>query len=297
MKKIPDIIKITCWGDSLTEGMAMPEDKTYPAQLNKMLGDGYQVLNGGDGGENSFTISARQGARDLYAAKDIIFESGVMSVDIGTDGDGLDFASKDGAQRLKMLGWLGHQIDMTDIVIDGNDYKLKFKNGGYDWSHRNNEFILTRSEGIDTKITICKGTPIYLSGRESSDIQIYYAGCNNKPPYNTSEAIISDIKAMISFHGSDKYLVIIPHWSDAHDSAFVEEFGRRAINLRMASIKYGLEHEKLPKTDDDAELMARGSMPVSLRYKNDKNEVHLNENGYHFFAHIIYERGAELGLW
>ncbi|MGN0889076.1 MAG: hypothetical protein ACI4UY_09375 [Kiritimatiellia bacterium] len=52
---------VLCWGDSVTEGMAMPRDKAYPAQLQKLLGSGYRVLNGGDGGEDTVTIMARQG--------------------------------------------------------------------------------------------------------------------------------------------------------------------------------------------------------------------------------------------
>lgn len=38
-------------------------------------------------------------------------------------------------------------------------------------------------------------------------------------------------------------------------------------------------------------------MPASLRYKNKADEVHLNEKGYHFLAHLIYERGKLLGMW
>ena len=51
--------RILCWGDSVTEGMAMPRGKDYPAQLEALLGFGYRVFNSGDGGENSVTILAR----------------------------------------------------------------------------------------------------------------------------------------------------------------------------------------------------------------------------------------------
>ncbi len=290
-------IKVSCWGDSLTEGMAMPQGKSYPAQLGKLLGDGCLVLNGGDGGENSFTIAARQGAYALYTTRDISFAAGCAFADIGTDGSGLDFASADGERKLKLLGWLGHDISMRSITINGNVYTLEFKNGKYDWSHRNNEFILTRSENTDRELTVPKGSQVFLSGREGSDIQIYYAGANNKPPYNTSAAIIADIKAMAARHGNGKYLVIMPHWTDLHDSAFVEEFGDRAINLRMESVENGLAYECLAKTEEDDELMAKGLVPASLRYKNDKGELHLNEYGYHFLAHLVYNRGQSLGLW
>ncbi len=297
IKKSVSEMKITCWGDSLTEGMGMPLGKSYPEQLGQMLGEGYRVFNGGDGGETSFAIAARQGGQALYAAKDIVFPCGVRSADIGTDGTGLDLATIDGEQRLVMLGWLGHDIDMTTVTADGKAYTLAFKNGSYDWSHRNNAFILTRTDHIDTEVTIRKGTRVYLSGSEDSDIQIYYAGANNKAPYNTSSAIIADINAMIAHHGSDKYLVVMPHWTKAHDQAFAEAFGSRAVKIRAESIENGLAYEGLSATDDDVELMAQGLVPASLRHQNKKNEIHFNENGYHFLAHLVYERGHALKFW
>ena len=40
----------------------MPCGKDYPVRLQALLGADYLVLNSGDGGENSITIPARQGA-------------------------------------------------------------------------------------------------------------------------------------------------------------------------------------------------------------------------------------------
>ena len=57
--------RVLCWGDSVTEGMAMPRGKDYPSRLQALLGPGYEVLNSGDGGENTVTIPARQGAVPL----------------------------------------------------------------------------------------------------------------------------------------------------------------------------------------------------------------------------------------
>ena len=55
-----DIKKIICWGDSITEGMAMTPRETYPARLQELLGERFKVLNSGDGGEDAVTIPVRQ---------------------------------------------------------------------------------------------------------------------------------------------------------------------------------------------------------------------------------------------
>ena len=51
-----------------------------------------------------------------------------------------------------------------------------------------------------------------------------------------------------------------------------------------------------PKPEDESAIGA-GNVPPALRYQNEPSNVHLNEYGYDFLAHLIYERGKELGFW
>lgn len=43
-------IKVACVGDSITEGVGAPLEKSYPAQLAQLLGDAYEVKNFGNSG-------------------------------------------------------------------------------------------------------------------------------------------------------------------------------------------------------------------------------------------------------
>lgn len=55
---------IVAMGDSLTEGLGVPEEKAYPALLQKVLRDkgyGYQVVNAGISGETSSGARSRIG--------------------------------------------------------------------------------------------------------------------------------------------------------------------------------------------------------------------------------------------
>lgn len=45
-----DKIKVACVGDSITQGVGAPADKSYPVQLRMLLGDGYEVKNFGNSG-------------------------------------------------------------------------------------------------------------------------------------------------------------------------------------------------------------------------------------------------------
>ena len=75
--------QIVCWGDSLTSPhtgngikgkvkMMNKNDLAYPEYLQDMLGDEYEIVNGGVGGENTLTIMARQGAYPMRLAHDIV---------------------------------------------------------------------------------------------------------------------------------------------------------------------------------------------------------------------------------
>lgn len=79
---------VVCWGDSLTAPQGnesglkgfikkvLGKDMSYPFWLQGLLGDEYDVINAGVGGENTLTIMARQGAYPMRLAHDVtIFSS------------------------------------------------------------------------------------------------------------------------------------------------------------------------------------------------------------------------------
>jgi lysophospholipase L1-like esterase len=46
----PSRVKVACVGDSITQGVGAPGGKSYPKQLEALLGDGYEVGNFGNSG-------------------------------------------------------------------------------------------------------------------------------------------------------------------------------------------------------------------------------------------------------
>ena len=109
--------RVLCWGDSVTEGMAMPRGKDYPAQLQSLLGEGYRVLNSGDGGENSVTIPVRQGAYRIVTADAITFPAGETTVTIGDAFDN-GFHTIAG-EKIMLTAALGRMIPVNPVEIGG----------------------------------------------------------------------------------------------------------------------------------------------------------------------------------
>ena len=268
--------RILCWGDSVTEGMAMPKGKDYPSRLEELLGDGYKVFNSGDGGENSITIPARQGAVKLATAEAITFPAGETTVKVGDASDN-GFHTPAG-EKIMLTAALGRKIPVNPVKIGKDEYKLSFQ--GFRWNSPTNKIsyalMLSRSDGSAAKaVTIPAGTPVKFASVDAvpgAYCEIFFMGANGGWGKDVS-TLVSQIRAMIARRGEKKpYLVIVPYWkrfTQEQKDAFKAAFGRHAVEF--------------PVED-------------SLCYKN-RPDVHLNENGYALLAKLLHERGAELGYW
>ena len=272
----PSPRRILCWGDSVTEGMGMPRGKDYPGQLAALLGPGYEVFNSGDGGENSVTISARQGAVSLTTAAPIAFPAGERAVQIGDATDN-GFRTPAG-EKLKLTNPLGRAIPVNPVEIGSKSYTISLRD--FHWNTATNPITYTlwleRGEG-DTAAerTIPAGTPVTFASVATvpdAYCEIVFMGANGGWG-NDVEKLIAQIRAMIARRGEDRpYLVIVPYWRSfpqEKKDAFKAAFGRHAVEFPVEP---------------------------SLCFKN-RLDVHLNEQGYALLASLLHERGVELGYW
>ncbi|MBR4258591.1 MAG: hypothetical protein IKQ17_06140 [Kiritimatiellae bacterium] len=270
----PAVRNVLCWGDSVTEGMAMPRGKDYPARLEALLGDGYKVFNSGDGGENTITIPARQGAVSLKTAAPIAFSAGEAAVQIGDANDN-GFHTPAG-EKIKLTAALGRKIPVNPVKIGKDSYKLSFRD--FRWNSPTNKISytlwLSRDESRAQQ-TIPAGTPVKFASADAvpgAYCEIFFMGANGGWGKDV-DTLISQIRAMVARRGEDKpYLVIVPYWrgfKPEQKATFKAAFGRHAVEF--------------PVED-------------SLCFKN-RPDVHLNENGYALLAQLLHERGAELGYW
>lgn len=283
---------ILCWGDSITEGMAM-WDKSYPAVLQSLLGNEFKVINAGDGGENTVTIMARQGALKLFTENEIVFQKGEDTVVIGNQENNGFVSAND--EKIALTALLGNQLPVNDITICGEKFTLKLKE--FSWTPITYTAVLTR-ENSDKTFKIPKGSQVVLNHSKISrngGIDIYLMGADDgfdKSP----QKLIDQFKLMVNYHRSDRFIIIAPFWTKDYDEALEEAFPDHIVYFRKMACENGHEFEGLVATQEDLERISLGRTPPSLCYKN-KPDVHLNEYGYHFLAHLVYEKGKELNLF
>lgn len=78
------IIKVACIGDSITKGygLANPDEESYPAQLQKLLGDEWEVRNFGANGRTllRYTLAPYSATDECWAALDYCADIAIIGL-------------------------------------------------------------------------------------------------------------------------------------------------------------------------------------------------------------------------
>lgn len=81
----PDLIKVACIGDSITNGHGLGTESFYPTQLNKMLGEQYVVLNCGESGATMQSKSYKPYWEEKDLSNVFAFKPDVVTIMLGTN--------------------------------------------------------------------------------------------------------------------------------------------------------------------------------------------------------------------
>ncbi len=300
---------ILCWGDSLTQGAYMPNDSfEYPGILQSLVGDSYTVRNGGYGGDSSFSIMTRQGSETVTTKEPIVFADGVDTVTIGHRERGMGLLLSDGTEMTKlniqMATLSGSPMDITinPVTIGDAQYELGISFEGYDQKVDGQYYITLKRNSTTGAFTIPAGTPVVFSNNtitKDAHVNIFLMGANDAIKDDPAKiaALVERYKKAIAYTGSDNYIVIIPFSSAAYDAPFKEAFGDKALPFRELAIANGLQAEGITPTATDEKTINEGLVPASLHYRKNPKDIHLNEQGNHFLATCVYEKGKALGYW
>lgn len=278
----PDIV---CWGDSMTAG-AGGNGTTYPGVLKTLMqnaGSTANTYNMGVGGETSPTICARQGGNPFL----INVTGGIIPASTTPVTVTLEQINGETVRPLLQgsTTWTG--------VLDGIAGVLNLvEPSGSSASWQADNYYTFARTAAGTQITIDRPKPFYLdvAAPRLGDIHIIWIGQNGP---STARAI-SDAKAIIQrMQALDKrYLVISkPTSTDADDSLFFAEFGRRFVAARKYLVQYGLQDAGITPTAQDNTDIANGIVPTSLR----ADAVHWTAQGYTILANLLFNRIKELG--
>ncbi len=278
---------VICFGDSITEGMAMPQGASYPSVLGEHLKEQFKVLNAGVGGETSYTICSRANALPFTVTKDIVFEKGELEY----VSDYKIFSGINGEEIKYRYGWMGHDLPITNLFIDGKPYTLRFDRKG---NEEKDGYVLCRENSSEKEvITVGKRIEFdYSKIYKSCYCTVLLQGANDTLP---TETIIERYKKIEALN--DRFIAIIPHYRDDDSQLFYNAFGKRCVNLReyckqKVWIDYGIE-----KDENDIKCINDGILSSRFTYKNNYRDAHLNELGYKILADLVYQKGKELEFW
>lgn len=313
--------EIVCWGDSLTAPHGGPglkgkakrliKGSAYPEYLQEMLGDEYQIINAGVGGENTLTIMARQGAFPMKLAHDITLfnsEENKFKTFIGNN-DITCFLSTYNEEKVTPLlqqGWYSDSpAQINPCSIEGNIFDLsseaKFwrEEGKYQFEY--NYFIESREKTPKT-YTLKAGSIVRtyaMNHLKNKHANIFFIGQNGG--FHDTADLIRQLTAMIDYSRSSRYIVIsfhkpnrtiptISRMKEMEDS-LKHAFGTHYINLRDSLVTKGIEHSGVTPTQEDIDSIQKGQVPPQLL----TDGTHFTTAGYKEIARLVFMKIKELG--
>lgn len=259
------------WGDSLTAG-AGGNGVSYPSVLQQLLGNEYQVINAGVGGEKTYTIAARQGGNPMTISEDVI---------IPNDGEYADIVLIDHfGNELKPL-LQGGDKTINPCLINGHECNIRWTG---DMLGNDGVYQITTTDTCS--FVMKKNTPIltnYMRKYHNPYAIIIWIGQNGG--FTDGEDLCDQIQRMVDYAGTDKYLVINFHtqYFKNFNDILVKRFGKKVLDWYGAVLK-------ITNTEQDIIDVKEGICPSSLRFDN----VHLNDVGYKMLGTLLNKKIQEL---
>ncbi len=280
---------IICFGDSITEGMAMARSDAYPALLEKYLEGQFKVLNAGVGGENSYTICSRANALPFTVTSEVIFGKGEYEY----ISDYKIFSGINGEKICYRYACMGRELPISNVVIGDKRYNLRCERVG---KEDKDKYILRR-ENADYKEVIEVGTLIkydYSDFYNNCYCTVLLQGANDGDmPIETIIERYKNIEAL-----NERFIALIPHYrGDETAKLFNEIFPNKCVDLREYCKEQFWVDYNIQKDQSDIDCLKEGLLSTRFTYKNNYRDCHLNELGYKVLAKLVYEKGVELSYW
>lgn len=313
---------IVCWGDSLTAGssgnVSYPDtlqtyidtylcdvyDLRYSLEsvegLSRLDWESYKisvpVVNMGAGREDSATILGRSGVVPYVVSSDFVIPAEVESVSVG-------IVSKNGKSVAPLTAGDG---GVNPVTIAGVEGTLTRTYSSQKWNRYTYQF--TRLEA-GQEVSVTKGTEVVTASKDAYRDYIHIVWLGTYGDFTNPEKLVNDTKALLQRQNvnTDRYLVIGPctydgSWStvmnysmDSIDSAMLQAFGDRYVNLRKYLIEDGLRDAGLTATTTDQRNIQSGKVPSSFR--SNASGADLNGVAYRLVGKLVYERMDRLGYF
>ncbi|MDE6853378.1 MAG: hypothetical protein K2J67_13005 [Lachnospiraceae bacterium] len=291
-----DGMVINCWGDSLTAGTAYENKLSYPAALQNALTD-YKVNNFGIGGESSKTIAQRMGASPLMVGVTTEKKETFTLPADTSQSEPFNILGDDSSEAgiLKQIQEDTQQDCFNPVMVNGMECVL---------SRQGMFYCLSRTDSGE-EVSIKSGDQIIPQasfGNYSNDINIIWAGTNDRTKPETVSKTITNIETMIEYLNSDRYIVIgltalsyMPEVAKVNE-ILAETFGDHFYDFRSYILENGLQDAGIKATKQDKQDIKIGEIPSSFMNAPDPatDHVHGNEAFYQLLANELVKKLQEL---
>lgn len=311
---------VVCWGDSLTTGSS--GNVSYPHTLQKYLdiyiADIYDlrysldtmeglsamdwsdykisvpVVNMGAGRENTNTVLGRSGVVPYVVSGDFIIPAEAESVPLG-------IVSENGDSVTPLIAGDG---GVNPVTIAGVQGTLTRTAQAQRWDEYVYEF--TRLEP-GQEVSVEKGTEVVTAAADAYRDYIHIVWLGTYENIKNPSDLVDDVRLLLQRQSlnTERYLVIGPctydgSWNkassrtmDSIDSAMLQAFGDRYINLRKYLMEDGLRDAGLIATKQDQQSVSKGAVPDSFR--SNATGADLNGVAYELLGKLVFDRMDRLG--
>lgn len=310
---------IVCWGDSITLGSS--GNISYPAVLKTYLEtyftdiydfrstidnadefarlnwDEYKVsvpvVNMGAGAEDTYTVLGRSGACPFVLAKDVTIPAETEPVEVKL--------VSDSGKPVSPL--TGGNAGVNSVFIGEVEGTLSIETSS---NGRNNHYYFTRlEEGEETDAV--KGTVIETAATYEYTDYIHVVCIGTYGSFSNASDLVEQVNMLLSRQeqNSDRFIVLGPcsvsgrtftsRFMDSIDTAMMQAFGNKYINVRKYLIEDGLADAGITATKQDNKDIALGKVPGSFRAF--ANSAELNGKAYTLVGKLVYERMESLGYF
>lgn len=283
-------------------------DDSYPGLLQDLLGDGYDVVNCGVGGENTLTIMARQGAYPMVLAHDVVLfndEERKFDTFIGNNDIPTFISSYDHKTEVLPLLQGGYKEDacarVNPVSIDGKLITLESQTKF--WQNPNKKFefefnyFLTPKQEISKTDTLRKGSIIKTQAMRKlrgAWCDVFFIGQNGG--FKNAADLVKQVKAMIAYSRCKNYVVVSFHKPNGvmptparmagMEDTLQHVFGSRFINLRRHMVTSGLKEAGMTPTQEDKDSIKHGMVPPQLMVDG----THFKKEGYRIIAQLVKKK-------
>ena len=312
---------IVCWGDDITAGSFAYLNYPYELQtyINAYLCDIYDfrstianaeefsrlkwddytfsipVVNMGAGKESSYTILGRCGAVPYIVSEEFVVPAGVEPVPI-------QLKSMSGNPVTPLIGG---SAGINNVVINGIEGVLSIDSEAYNYNSTYNYFFTRVAPGAETTIPAESVIQTAASDLYKDYIHVVFIGTYGN--YNNADDLVQQVKTLLArqTQNTERFIVLGPYsvdgWTastyqlDAIDTAMLQAFGNRYINIRKYLLGDGYTDAGIKPTSEDDYSISANAVPPSFLVTAHSTE--LNSTAHKLIGKLIFSRMESLGYF